>query len=257
MPRVPSASGGALPRWLIVGGSAAILFHLAAIIIPILDMPSGPWAKPMMPRERPEPEFAHAAGGLATLHADYPSIAHSYHFVSNRPGDIPGVELDVILRDEDGTLMKTLRFPDPDANPWLRHRQGILASALAPDLPVESPKSDVIPPPLENPVVDVWALQGEEFPPRPDVQPPADNKAPLALRKVPKHLVPRYRNVWGPSEWSLVLVRSYARYLCRTHGADTAEFVRHTREPVSYSVLLGNGAPELDEIVASYGRMKK
>ena len=36
MPRLPSASGSPLPRWLVVAGSAAIVYHLAAIVIPYL-----------------------------------------------------------------------------------------------------------------------------------------------------------------------------------------------------------------------------
>jgi hypothetical protein len=260
MPLVPSASGNPLPRWLIVVGSAAIVFHLTAIIIPILDMPSGPWVTGDGARPMSAPEFAHAANGLATVHAEYLRLAHSYHFASNRPGDIPGVQFEVRLRDKDGTLMETLQFPDPNANPWVRHRQEILASALAPDLPLPPSQSEVIPPAGEKvPNVDLWAIKGEDFSGKLGAMPPpADGKAPLELRSVPQHRVPRNRGqVWRPSEWSLVLARSYARHLCHAHGAATAEIVRHTREPVSYSVLLGNGVPDLDELVASFGEVSE
>jgi hypothetical protein len=243
---------------LIVAGSLAILYHLAAIIIPILDVPSGPWVTPEGPRPLAAPEFAHGANGLATLHAEYFRIAHGYHFVSNRPGDIPGVQIEVRLRDKDGTLMETLRFPDPAANAWVRHRQEVLASALAPDLPVESPRSEVIPAPGQQPTtLAIWALAGEDLAGLSDVPPPTDSKLPLELRRVVQHRLPRYRAAMRPTEWSLLLARSYARYLCREHGAASAEIVRHTREPVPYGVLTGARTPDLDEVVASYGEMSE
>jgi hypothetical protein len=258
MSHPPSAS--ALPRWLVVAGSALILYHLAAVIVPILDVPSGPWVTGEGPRPVAPPEFAHVASGLSTVQADYLRVAHSYHFDSNRPGDLPGVEFEVRLRDRDGTLMETVRFPDPGANPWLRHRQELLARGLAPDLPVQPPQSEVIPPAGEKvPMLDIWALHGEDFSGKPAAAPP-DSKLPLELRSVPQHRIPRPpmgRSVMRPPEWALVLARSYSRYLCRTHGAASAEIIRHTREPVSYAVLMGSPAQEPEEIVASYGEMSE
>src|SRR5579885_2498210 len=81
MSRTASAGAGALPRWLVVAGSAAILFHLTAVVIPILDTPSGPWVTGDGPRTLDAPEFAHAANGLAALHTDYLRVAHSFQFV--------------------------------------------------------------------------------------------------------------------------------------------------------------------------------
>ena len=57
-------------------------------------------------------------------------------------------------------------------------------------------------------------------------QPPqADRNAPLHLQAVPQHRLPRYPGRMRPQEWSLILARSYGRYLCRTHGAASAEVV--------------------------------
>jgi len=259
MQRTPSAGGGSLPRWLVIAGSAAILFHLSAILISYLDVPSGPWTRPPLPNERPEPDFAHAAAGLTSLHADYLRLAHSYlHFSRNRPADnIPGVTFDAILRDADGKEIKTLHFPDPDANPWVRQRQEILASGLAMDSEIDPPTSDVIPAPGDHPKVAIWAREGEKFPaPEPWPTPPF-KKVPLVYTQLEPHLVPRYRGrVRVPSELSVTLAGSYSRYLCRTYGADSAEIIRHTRPSVSYGVLLGNGVPDFDELEASFGRMK-
>jgi hypothetical protein len=200
------------------------------------------------------PAFAHEAAALANVHGDYLRVAHSYSFVSNRPADIPGVRFEAVLRDKDGNVTDTLQFPDPSANPWVRHRQELLATLLAPDLPAEKPASDIIAPPGQKPaMVDIWALPGEDFtasagPPNA----PADRKMALHLERVPQFRL-RYRDYWRPTELSVVLAHSYARYLCRTTGAASAEIVRHSREPVAPEVLFGRDAVDLTETVASYG----
>ncbi|HEX5271215.1 MAG TPA: hypothetical protein VFW33_12030, partial [Gemmataceae bacterium] len=253
MPAGLSPRGGAPPGWLVAAGSAVIVFHLAAIVIPVLDTPSGPWATPMGRMPGDAPAFAHEAAPLANLHSDYLRVAHSYSFVTNRPGDIPGVRFEAVLRDKEGNVT-TLKFPDPNANPWVRHRQELLATLLAPDLPAEKPLSDVIAPPGEKPaMVDIWALPGEDFTASagPPTAPP-DRKLPLHLEHVPQFRL-RYRDYWKPTDLSVVLARSYARYLCRAHGAASAEIVRYTREPVAPDVLFGRDAVDLTETVASYG----
>jgi hypothetical protein len=260
MPRLPSPGGGPLPRWLVAAGSAVIVVHLAAIIVPILDVQSGPWVTNEGPRPAEAPHFAHAAAGLATAHADYLRIAHSYHFVTNRPGDIPGVQFDVRLKNDKGDVIDTLHFPDPRANPWVRHRQEVLASSLAPDLPIQQQGGEVIPAPGEKePTVSLWALPGEDFSGLQPPPPPTQRNVPLHLVGVPQHRVPRYRVPMRPSEWSLILARSYARYLCRTHGAASAEIVRHTRQSVPPAVLFGQETPPaaFDDLVANFGEMSK
>src|SRR5262245_11860507 len=102
MTRVASASAGPLPRWLVIVGSLAICYHLAAIIIPILDVPSA-WSSPMGRSIADPPAFAHALGDLSGVHARL-RVTHSYHFVSDRPGDLPGVEFEVRLRDREGKV---------------------------------------------------------------------------------------------------------------------------------------------------------
>jgi hypothetical protein len=256
MPSAPFPGARALPRWLIAVGSAVIVFHFAAVLIPILDTPSGPWATPMGRTAAEAPSFAHEAASLANFHGDFLRVVHSYHFVTNRPADIPGVQFEVVLRDKDGTVMKTLAFPDPGANPWVRQRQEILASSLAPDLPAEKPASDIVAPPGQKPpMVDVWALPGETFTANASPPPaaPNDRKSALHLERVPQHRVPRYRDSWRPSEWSLVLAHSYARFLCRENNAASAEIIRHTREPVGPDVLMGGDTVDLSEIIASFG----
>ena len=70
MRHAPSATGAPLPPWLVLAGSAAILLHLAAVVVPILDSPSGPWPTPTGRTIDDPPAFAHALAGLAEWHAD-------------------------------------------------------------------------------------------------------------------------------------------------------------------------------------------
>src|SRR5438270_8863862 len=102
-----SRPGGALPSWVVAVGSVAILFHLTAITIPFLDTPSGPWPLPMGRSVAEPPQFAHSLAGLTTLHAKWLRIAHSYHFVTSRPGESPAAEFEVRLTDDAGKLIHT------------------------------------------------------------------------------------------------------------------------------------------------------
>ncbi|HTU23549.1 MAG TPA: hypothetical protein VMG10_36270 [Gemmataceae bacterium] len=250
-PLSPTAT--APPRWLVRVGSAAILFHLAAITLSVLDMRSGPWPSGYAEA----PAFAHSARALSTLHGRYLRVVHSYDFPSNRPGDLPGVEFEVRLKDVDGKVLQTLHFPDPKANFWVRQRQELLARNLAPDQPLEPPGAELLAPPGQKiPTVSFWTLP-DEFD-RGAGQPPAGNaKVQLLLRTVDYNHVPRNRQLMKPTDWALVLQRSYARYLCRKYGAVSAEVLRHTREPVSPAVLFGNPMPPnaLQDLVASFGEV--
>ena len=60
---------------------------------------------------------------------------------------------------------------------------------------------------------------------------------------------------------STLLARSYSRYLCRKHGAATAEIIRLTREPLSPQLLNPNAIdpknPAFEDLVASFGEVSK
>jgi hypothetical protein len=60
----------------------------------------------------------------------------------------------------------------------------------------------------------------------------------------------------GPSPLSLVLVRSYVRHLCRTHGGAKAHVLRQHQEPIPPMVLLTNAnvpAEAFDPITSDFG----
>jgi hypothetical protein len=234
----------ALPRWVVLPGSAALAFHLLALGALVLAAPSGPWPTSFGTGMGMEPPFAQAVSDLTTRSYLMPlKMTHNYHFPTDRPGG-PSASFEVRLRDAEGKPLETLPFPDPAANFWVRHRQGLLAQQLTDDLPVEPRGGETIPAP-GRPVatVAVWD--------------PAEGGG-LRLRSVPEHLVPRDRPVFRPSPWSLLLARSYARHLCRLHGAASAEVIRTTREPVLPTVLFADEVPaDFEALVSNFGEFSR
>ena len=163
----------------------------------------------------------------------------NYHFESNR-ADNDAVYFEAQLRDSQGKLIQTVRIPQEDANFWVWNHQVLLAQRLGLDDLVPPPRGESIPAPNKQPqMVTIWdSPRGESL---------------MQLRRVPEHLVPRDRPVFKPSDFSLELARSYARYLCRHHGAASAELIRHFRRPIFPAVLLAPEAPPDEEFISSFG----
>jgi hypothetical protein len=237
-----------LPTSLILLGSAVILFHLGAVVVQVLAAPSGPWPMPMGGASPAlPPQFAQSASEVTARHyLRHLKMTHNYHFVANEPAQ-RGVYLEARLKDPDGKVVKTLRFPDPDANFWVRHRQTLLAQWLTQDVPVEARPGEVIAAPGQKaPSVDIW-----------DMTNPAERV--LRIKTVPEHLVPRDRPVFRPSPWSILMARAYARYLRREYGAASVEVLRHTREAIGPEAMFGDGAPPnaFDELISSFGEFTR
>lgn len=230
-----------MSRPLVVVTSAAIVFHLGSVLTNVLAAPSGPW--PPGGNLATPPQLAYSLNReLAPRYLEPLKFTHNYHFASNRPGR-PGVWFEVRLADESGREMMTLRFPDQNANSSVRHRQSLLALALADDQPIAPPAGEWIAAPgREVPTVPIWELAGDRE---------------LRLRSVPAHLVPRDRPVYRPSDWSLVLARSYVRHLCREHGAEKGEVIRHTREAMPPAVMFERDIPPdaFGELVSRFGEV--
>jgi hypothetical protein len=234
-----------LPRWLSVTVSLVVAGHLSAILVLVLAAPSGPWPTAFGSSLAVGPTFALTAGNAATRYYLTPlKMTHNYHFMRNRPG-LPGVFFEVRLKDAGGAVIRTVRCPDPNAPFWVRHRQSILAQGLADDQPVPARAGEVIPAP-NQPVRTVQILDR------------VDNHT-LALKTVPEHLVPRDRQVYRPSDWSLILARSYMRYLCREHGAASAELIRHTRDPTLPAMLFLDNPPAdtFQELITYFGEINR
>jgi hypothetical protein len=237
----PPSEANAVPRWLVIVGSAAAVAHLGAVIVTVLAVSSGPWPTPE--GSATPPQFAYSLHGLTAPYLRAVKLERTYHFYTNRPG-VPDAAVEVRLKDDKGEPIQTVRFPDPGANRFVRHRQQILARQLADDQPVPPPQGEVIPAPSQE-VRHVTILDG-------------DGGRNLTLRSVPEHLVPRDRPVFTPSEWSLVLARSYTRYLCRTHGAASGEVIRHFREAIPPVVLFNElPAANFEETITHFGEMPR
>jgi hypothetical protein len=218
MSRASNGPNRPLPRSIKLLSSAMIAFHLLAVIVLALSASSGPWLTPFGPSPALGPQFAQSIAGVTTQHyLKHLRMTHNYHFATSRPESV-GVFLEVRLKDAKGDVIQTLRFPQASANPWIRHRHSLLALGLANDQTIQARPGEVIAAPKQQTEkVTYWD----------------NSKGPeLTLQTVPEHLVPRDRQVSRPAEWSLLLVRSYARFLCRQNGAASAEILRYSREPV-------------------------
>lgn len=232
-----------LPRSLAALASLAIVFHIGSVLTNVLAAPSGPWPGPEGREMMTPPQLANSVNReLLPRYLEPLKLTHNYHFPNNRPGR-PGVWFEVRLWDEAGKGLRTLRFPDPAAVAAVRHRQSVLAMALADDQPVTPPAGEwVAAPGREAAAIPIWELDGDRV---------------LRLRSVPAHLVPRDRPVYRPSGWSLVLAHSYVRHLCRVHGAAKGELVRHTQEAIPPAILFEKDIPPdaFGELISHFGEV--
>jgi hypothetical protein len=246
MPRPRPDAPRELPPWLTGLASAAVAFHLGAVALLALAAPSGPWPTAFGTSTAAGPQFARGVSAVTTPYYLGPlKLTHNYHFAGNRPG-ATAVYVEARLKDAAGRPVATVRLPDETANFWVRHREALLAQWLTDDQPVQPRMGEAIPAPNRAvPTVSIWDGEGPG--------------RPLALRAVPEHLVPRERPVFRPSDWSLLLARSYARHLCRRYGAASAELVRHTREPVLPAVLFLPEPPAdaFDELISNFGELPR
>lgn len=234
MGRSKEESRRELPRWLIVGGSIGIGVHFFALAALVLAAPSGPWTTEMGGQQYfMAPQFAQSMNNLTSDSYLRPlRMTHNYHFLSNQLGH-PTIELEVKLKDKNGKVFKELRLPNENASLPIRRRQESLVFWLAPDEPQMPPESE------KAPGIGGEAAMREHWAPAPGSNPM--NPSPLLmLTKTPEHLVPRNGPTFKPSDLAKLLIKSYARHLCRKYGAESAEIIRHTWMPVAPGVLMND-----------------
>jgi hypothetical protein len=236
-------------RWLLLAASVIIALHLGAVVVGALAAPSGPWPSIEGGMEMgPPPWFADWLGRLARPYLKAAGLTHSYRFPTNRPA-LPALSLEIELKDRQGNALKdqqgaelVISIPDKGANPWVRHRQELLARWVGNDMGVTPPMSVAIAAPGQQvPEVSYWDMT---------------QAGELTLVSQPQHLVPRDRPVMGPSPVSLLLVRSYVRHLCHIHGAAKADVLRYHREPIPPMVLMTEAdvpAEAFDPIPSHFG----
>jgi hypothetical protein len=238
-----------LPRWLMLVGSVGIAFHLVAVVVMVLAAQSGPFPTPggpALPYEPPAFVWQRNTGGrfLNDLAIGYLELVHldsNYHFMSNK-NDYSSVRFEVRLKDATGEV-STLKFPDENANFWVRHRQTVLAQNLGLDLPVQSMEQNKVPAPGQQVArVQIW----EQSKPSDEFQ----------LHSVPVTSLSRDRPASGPGAWSQVLARTYVRYLIEKHGAVSAELIRRSRNPIPPGLVITDPElwprPLITEMVADF-----
>ena len=221
-----------LPIWLAWLGSLLAVGHLLTIGLLALAAQSGPW---LMSNGQPSPVFGPHFATTITSEFTEPyylqplRMTHNYHFETNKPVAL-GIYFAVRLKDESGATVKTLKFPDEQANFWVRHRQSILAQGLGNDQFVAPPGSrQVAAPKKELPTVEVWE--------------PVD-KENLRLAKIDVLDLKSDRQYERPSEGAKALAQSYMRHLCRQHNAASAELIRHHQRAIRPEKLIVNIEPD-------------
>lgn len=246
-----SITGPGLPSWLAIPVTVVLTLHLLAIGVNALAAPSGPWITPMGPSMSEPPVFAGAINqALTEAYLKPIKMTHNYHFLSNRTATAE-VRFEVKLKDARGHVIKTVKFPEEDVNPWVRHRQTLLALGLAQDEPVQPPQGEVIAAPGQKmPTLQIWDFA-------------EDQNQTLVLKTIEQHQFPRNRPphipVMRPSPWSLLLAQSYMRHLCREHGAASAVLIRRTKDAIYPAYTLMDNPPPmaLQELVVNFGEMQK
>ena len=253
MGRLTDGSAASAPGWLRVGGTIAIGFHLFTLLALVLAAPSGPWTTETGGQDYfMAPQFAQAINSrTARTYLRPLRMTHNYHFLSNEPGH-PTIELEVKLKDKDGKIIKELRLPDENASLPIRQRQKALLYWLAPDNPQMPPEGEKVAGVLgQQQMREFWTpVEGSD---------PANPSPMLQLIQRPEHLAPRDGPTFTPSPLAKLLVRAYARHLCRQHNAETAEIIRHTWVPIPPGVLVPGSPKEAfsNRIVhANFGEVK-
>jgi len=247
LPRMRTEQPFALPpKWVLVGGSIVLLFHLFAVLIAAFDATSGPWPTQMGPSPAEPPPFAYHTAEYVTLpYTRLIKMASSFHFYSNKQ-ESQEILFEARLKNESGKVIKTFRFPDPSANPWLRHRQRLLAQQLGNDEPL---------PPQEGVKL---SPSGQQLPKLRWWQPAGEKR--LVLREDTPNAAPRAQQSMQPSTLSYIMANSYARYVSRKGQAGKVEIIREWFDPINPVVLFQNELPGDDlfkRFYANYGDLPK
>jgi hypothetical protein len=246
MPQSVSSKVNPVPIWLVVPGSILIAGHLLALVVLVIAAPSGPWSTNFGPDMALQPWFAGKLNEITTPYYLQPlKLTHNYHFMTNRTGT-SGVYFEAKVKDDSGKELATLKFPDDNANFWVRHRQAILARSLGDDQIVQAQMGESVAAPNQQvKTVKIWV-------------PVEGKQRQVKLKEVPEHLTREYMRPDGPlyrtSDWTHLLINSYARHLGRVHDAAAVEFIRHNQDPIPpVAMMVDLPAGMYDELVSNFG----
>jgi hypothetical protein len=265
----PVKSPRKLPaEWAFVG-TILVSLHFFAVGMLVLSASSGPWSTPFGESPASGPKFSEKISELVTpYYLSSMGLTHNYHFTGNRPM-VSAVYFEARLKDAHGNVVKTLvygikqnrmltqlkdaqgnpmnavEFPGDAGNAWLRHRYKLLALALGNDQPVQASRGEMIQAPGDKmPKVTYWDASDPKL---------------WKLKTEDEHLIAKDRPVMRPSEWSLLMARSFQRYLLRENAAASVELIRHSRDQVlpDYMYLPNPPPNTFDELVCSFGEYRR
>lgn len=223
--------------------SVVIVAHFVAVIARILAPMSGPWVTREGPSMSTPPQFAYDVNRVVGPYLRTIKLTSNYHYEGNRPGR-PAAKLMIRTKDSSGHEQTETILPDAKANRMVQNRQQRLARWLADDQPVAAPIGEMIAAPnAAAPTTQIWEQVGNRQ---------------LRLGSTPIHLIPRDRGAFRPSDWSLLVLRSYGRRLERTSGAEP-QLLRGTFEPIPPAVLFAGNLPRgaFEELVSDYGELPR
>lgn len=234
----------ALSSRVMTGVSVVIVAHFVAVIARILSPMSGPWVTREGPSMSTPPQFAYDMNRVVEPYLRSIKLTSNYHYEGNRPGR-PAAKLMIRMKDPSGHEQTETILPDSKANRMVQNRQQRLARWLADDQPVAAPIGEMIAAPNANaPTTQIWEQVGNRQ---------------LRLATTPTHLIPRDRGVFRPSDWSLLVLRSYGRRLERKSGTGEPQLLRGTFEPIPPAVLFMDNLPRgaFEELVSDYGELPR
>lgn len=233
------------PKWVMVLGSIAILFHLFCAFITPLFMTSGPWPIPGGGSvEWLAPEFAITAGSaIAEPYRQALKSTYHFRFPSIKQEQLE-ISMEVILRNAAGTVTARRTFPDPEAPASIRFRQMLMVQQLGNDIPMDPQAGVKLAAPGQTlPKLRWWQSDGERH---------------MVLKEADPNEVPRNQSFMTPSPIQYTVAKSFARYLARNNAQQKVELVRAWHDPLLPMVLIQNEAPTADLIrpfQSSYGEL--
>jgi hypothetical protein len=205
------------------------------------------------------PEFAKSISEWADRFYLGPlRIMGDYNFQANYVAR-PEAFFEVKVLSPSGAVTETRRYPDPESNILMRHRQKLLAMQFVQDRNVQlggqrvGPKGDV-------PMVTYWREQKREE--KKDASRPAVSGMEFVLETVPETEVKRPDPNKGEAplttlaESSHIILKSYHRFLAKDIGHASFEIERHFRWPVLSMYLVVPQPPDPSNFTERVGRIR-
>jgi hypothetical protein len=261
----PPAAVRRLPPWLIRVGSALLVFHLFSLGVLVVAAQSGPWSTDFGSTPALGPQFAESINLVTTYYYLRPlGMTHTYHFDANRLSS-PDVKFEVVLRDESGKEIGRRTFPDENTNFWVYHRQVLLSRWLGMDQPVPPRGPEVVGPGgkdvpkvsyllgrddlrrIPEGIIEHPSLAGiEELPPE-----KGNNLYLCWVGEDQQGVIPRDRMMpyFRPSDWELLVARSFVRHVSRQQDAASAELIRYYWRPVRPEYMFFQTQAEVNQLV--------